>query len=244
MTGATAPRACAVISRNGARRRPAAHTAMAFSRRAASMLLAAFVAVGAGCAAPTAGTAGPGAAPSGRAVAAGAQYVGPVTVVNPGFESNVPGIDGNPEGWHSYQHAGPLSYTFGVDREVKRSGKQSARIDNVGPEVYGTLGQILRGPQFAGKTIRFTAWIRTRDVTGNGWSKGTGLALTAYAGGSTIGGTNFRRTAFGGTTDWTLREVTTVAPAGTDRLDIEISMTGPGTVWIDDVTLEVLPAPR
>jgi hypothetical protein len=217
-------------------------------RAALALALAAVLA--AGCAVPPPAPASPAAAPARvtatptPAAAAAAAYFGPVAVVNPGFESNVPGIDGNPEGWHSYQHAGPLSYRFGVDREVRRSGAQSARIDNVGPEVYGTLGQILRGPQFAGKLIRFTAWMKTQDVTGNGWSKGTGLALTAYGGGSTIGGTNFRRTAFGGTTDWTLREVTTVAPAGTDRIDIEISMTGPGTVWVDDVTLEVLPAPR
>ena len=213
------------------------------------LLLVLVAAMAAGCAAPPAAptaAAAPSrvsATPSAAATAAVA-YFGPVAVVNPGFESNVPGIDGNPEGWHSYQHAGPVSYTFGLDRNVRRSGAQSARIDNIGPEVYGTLGQILRGPQFAGKTIRFTAWMKTQDVSGNGWSKGTGLALTAYGSGSTIGGTNFRRTAFGGTTDWTLREVTTVAPAGTDRLDIEISMTGPGTVWIDDVALEVLPAPR
>jgi hypothetical protein len=171
-----------------------------------------------------------------------AESYGQVGVVNAGFESNFPGIDGNPEGWYSYQHAGPASYTFSLDGEVSHSGKQSARIDNNGPEVYGTLAQIVRGPQFAGKTVRFTAWIKTQGVTGNGWSKGTGLALTAYAAGSTIGGTNFRRTATGGTTDWTRREVTTSAPAGTDRIDIEISLTGPGTVWVDDVSLEVLPA--
>lgn len=199
----------------------------------------------AACAAPPAAPPAPGSSPPGLTsppTPTAAEFYGPVTVVNPGFESNVPGIDNNPEGWYSYQHAGPASYTFSLDGEVSHSGKQSARIDNTGPEVYGTLAQIVRGPQFAGKTIRFTAWIKTRNVTGNGWSKGTGLALTAYASGSTVGGTNFRRTAVGGTTDWTRREVTAVAPARTDRIDFEISLTGPGTVWVDDVTLDVLPA--
>jgi len=202
------------------------------------------VAAGAGCAMPPAPGAAPvAAAPSATSrPAAAAAHFGVVAVVNPGFESNVPGIDGNPEGWYSYQHAGPESYKFSVDAEVVRSGRQSARIDNTGPEIYGTLAQIVRGPQFAGKTVRFTAWLKTRGVAGNGWSKGTGLALTAYAGGQTVGGTNFRKTAFGGTTDWTRYEVSTAAPAGTERIDIEITLTGPGTVWVDDVALELLPA--
>ena len=196
----------------------------------------------AGCAAPATTSRAPAPSAGPTAAAAPADFYGPVDVVNPGFESNLPGIDNNPEGWYSYQHAGPPSYDFVLDAGVSHSGVQSVRIDNTGPEVYGTFAQIIRGPQFAGKTIRFTAWIKTRDVTGNGWSKGTGLAITAYARGSTVGGTNFRRTAIGGTTDWTRREVTAVAPAGTDRIDIEISLTGHGTVWVDDVTLEVLPA--
>ena len=201
------------------------------------------LAAGGGCATtPVAppSAAAPSAAPA-RANTS-ASYFGAVTIVNAGFESNIPGIDGNPEGWYSYQHAGPESYKISLDGEVAHSGRQSARIDNIGPEIYGTLAQIVRGPQFAGKKVRFTAWLKTRGVTGNGWSKGTGLALTAYAGGQTVGGTNFRKTAFGGTTDWSRHEATVVVPTGTERIDIEISLTGPGTVWVDDVTLEVLPA--
>jgi len=215
-----------------------------FCNRSISLLPLLTLVAAAGCAtAPAPGPSSPGGSPAATArPAAAASHFGSVAVVNAGFESNVPGIDGNPEGWYSYQHAGPESYRISLDGEVAHSGRQSARIDNIGPEIYGTLAQIVRGPQFAGKAVRFTAWLKTRGVTGNGWSKGTGLALTAYAGGQTVGGTNFRKTAFGGTTDWTRHEVTTVAPAGTERIDVEVSLTGPGTVWIDDVTLEVLPA--
>jgi hypothetical protein len=220
-----------------------AMTALPFRRRLTIAPLLLAFAAGIGCAAP------PPAMPPAGTVAAPAAAMPPsasaanaVAVVNPGFESSLPGIDGNPEGWYSYQHAGPVSYKISLDADVVHGGRQSVRIDNIGPEIYGTLAQIVRGPQFAGKTVRFTAWLKTRGVTGNGWSKGTGLALTVYAGGQTVAGTNFRKSAFGGTTDWTRHQTTVVAPAGTERVDIEISLTGPGTVWVDDVSLEVLPA--
>ena len=82
-------------------------------------------------------------------------------------------------------------------------------------------------------------------MTGSRWAKGTGLQLTVYAGGAVVGGTDFKRTAFAGTTDWTRYEISTVAPPNADRVDIEVSLTGPGSVWVDDVELELLPpAPR
>jgi hypothetical protein len=190
------------------------------------------------CAAPsgTPGAASPGVAPAPVRTAS-------VSLVNPGFESMKPGIDGNPEGWYIYQHGGDLSYIVTLDSGEKHGGDQSARIDNMGPEIYGTLSQIVRSPQVGGRTIRFAAWLRTRGVTGSRWAKGAGLQLTVYAAGAVVGGTDFKRTAFAGTTDWTRYEVSVVAPPNADRVDVGISLTGPGTVWVDDAELELLPPP-
>ena len=54
--------------------------------------------------------------PSAPAPAPAPAAASAVTLVNPGFESTVPGRRNNdPEGWFSHQHAGETSYKFALD---------------------------------------------------------------------------------------------------------------------------------
>jgi hypothetical protein len=86
----------------------------------------------------------------------------------PGFESMKPGARGDPDGWFSFQHAGDLSYRYIVDTAEPRSGARSLRIDNIGPEPYGAVAQIVAGAPHAGKVARLSGWLRTRDANDNG----------------------------------------------------------------------------
>src|SRR4029453_10083768 len=115
------------------------------------IIASASVALLAACAAPSA------VAPSGG-----------VALVNPGFESTVPGRRGDPEGWFSFQHAGDRSYRFALDTGDPRSGERSLRIDNIGPEPYGAIGPSVEGAPHVGKVARFSGWMRTRDTDGSG----------------------------------------------------------------------------
>jgi hypothetical protein len=169
--------------------------------------------------------------------------VASVPLANPGFESAAPGRLGAPDGWWGIQHAGPLSYTFTPDTEAPRSGGRSLRIDNVGPEPFGTLYQVVPAASLRGKTLRFSAWLRTRDAKGNVYGTGAGLKLQTMRGGYIVDHVHMRTDAVGGTTDWARYEVHLKVANGADQIEVGVNLFGPGAVWIDDVALDVVEPP-
>ncbi|MEO5764461.1 MAG: hypothetical protein ABIR52_04055 [Casimicrobiaceae bacterium] len=172
-------------------------------------------------------------------VATGWVAAAPVTVVNPGFESTKPGIRGDPEGWTGIQHAGPLSYTFKLDAEVRHDGDRSLRIDNIGPEPFGAVFQQLPAAALRGKTLKLSAWLGTRDVVGSGTGGGAVLTLQGMQGGATIAHNHMKAVPVKGTTDWKRYEITLAIPAAADQVEIGAMLHGPGALWVDDVVLEI-----
>jgi len=172
-----------------------------------------------------------------------ARPVATVPLANPGFESTAPGRLGAPDGWWGIQHAGPLSYTFTPDTGAPRSGGTSLRIDNVGPEPFGTLYQIVPAVPLRGKTLRFSAWLRTRDAKGNVYGTGAGLKLQTMRGGYIVDHVHMRMDSVGGTTDWGRYEVHLKVANAADQIEVGVTLFGPGAVWIDDVALDVVEPP-
>ena len=162
-----------------------------------------------------------------------------VALVNPGFESTTPGVRGNPEGWVSIQHAGPLSYAFKVDADVHHDGERSLRVESIGPEPFGSVFQVLPAAALRGKTLRLSAWLRTRDVVGSGTGGGAVLTLQAMQGGATVAHNHMKDAAVKGTTDWRRYEITLAIPAAATQVEIGAMLHGPGTMWLDDVELTV-----
>ncbi len=177
---------------------------------------------------------GSGAAPAARAPAAAAPKTGAVAVVNPGFESLVPGRRGDPEGWFSYQHAGDKSYEFTLDTTEPHGGARSLRIHNIGPEPYGAVAQAFDVAPYRGKVARYSAWMRTRDV-GDG---GAVLTLVALQGSAVMANEFMANAAVKGTTGWTRYTITLPVPTGAERLEIGAMQQGKGTLWLDDAVLE------
>lgn len=172
-----------------------------------------------------------------------ARPVASVPLANAGFESPAPSRQGAPDGWVAIQHAGPLSYTFTLDGEVFRSGARSLRIDNVGPEPWGALDQVITATPWRGKTLRFSAWLRTRDAKGNAHGAGAGLAMQTRHGGYVVDQVRMRTDAVGGTTDWARYEVHLEVARTADQIEVGVNLFGPGTVWIDDAALDVVEPP-
>jgi len=170
---------------------------------------------------------------------AGAAVAAPVAIVNPGFESTKPGVRGDPEGWTAIQHAGPLSYAFKRDADVRHGDTASLRVDNVGPEPFGAVFQQLSAAALRGKTVRLTAWLRTRGVTGSGTGGGAVLTLQAMQSGALLAHEHMAETPVKGTTDWTRCEITLAIPRTADQVEIGAMLHGPGTMWLDDVELAV-----
>jgi hypothetical protein len=164
-----------------------------------------------------------------------------VPLVNPSFESSKRGIGGGPEGWVAIQHAGPLSYTFNPDSSVRRGGAASVRIDNVGPEPFGAIFQQIPALALRGRSLRLVGWIKTRDVSGSATGGGAVLMLQAMKGGAVIAYDHMRDNPLKGTTDWTRREITLAIPAAAEQIELGAMLHGPGSLWLDDVEIEILP---
>jgi hypothetical protein len=163
-----------------------------------------------------------------------------IALVNPGFESLKPGVRGDPEGWTGIQHAGPLSYTFKLDRDVRHDGAASLRIDNVGSEPFGAIFQQLPAATLRGRTLKLSAWLRTRDASGSYTGGGAVLTLQAMQRGAPIAHNHMTAAPVKGTTDWARHEITLAIPAIADQIEVGAMLHGPGTLWFDDVTLEVV----
>lgn len=170
-------------------------------------------------------------------------------IVNPGFESTKPGVNGNPEGWATFQHAGPVSFDFSLDSGEKKSGTQSLRIKRIGPEVYGSATQVVPAGAMAGKTVRLSAWVRTeaeRPADGKGGEApksrgpGAGLMLIAVRGSSILESDLMNKRQIRGTTPWTRYSIELAIPARATGVEIGAMLQGTGTVWIDDFELEVV----
>ena len=163
-----------------------------------------------------------------------------VPLANPGFESTQPGKLGAPDGWWAVQHAGPTSYTFTLDTTSKRSGERSLRIDNVGPEPFGSLFQRIDALPWRGKTLRLAGWIRTEGTTGNRYGSGAGLNVHAIRGGYSREASQMRKNAVHGTTGWTRYEVVLDLSNEAEQIELGLNLFGPGSAWLDDVTLDVV----
>ncbi len=159
-----------------------------------------------------------------------------ITLVNAGFESTVPGARGDPEGWFSFQHAGPLSYKYTSDTSQKKSGERALRIDNIGPEIYGAVAQGVDARPHKGKVAKLSGWVKTIDANDNG----VVLTLLATQGGSTVTQNFMLDAPIKGTTEWKRYTITLPVPAAADRVEVGMMLRGKGTVWLDDVELEIV----
>lgn len=160
-----------------------------------------------------------------------------VGLTNPGFESTVRGPRGDPEGWFTFQHAGDLSYRFALDTDTPHSGTVSLRIEQVGPEPFGAIAQIVDARPHGGRTARVSAWLRTRDVS----EGGAGLTVLVQRSGATIAQNFMYDAPVKGTTGWKRYTVSVPIEAGSTRIEVGAMLRGKGTLWLDDVELEIPP---
>ena len=123
-----------------------------------------------------------------------------------------------------------------MDTAEPRSGARSLRIDNVGPEPYGAIAQIVDARPHAGKVARLSGWLRTRDANGTG----AGLTVLVMQGGATLAQNFMLDAPVKGTTGWTRYTITLPVNQGADRIEVGAMMQGRGSLWLDDVELEFL----
>ncbi|HEX4332273.1 MAG TPA: erythromycin esterase family protein [Usitatibacter sp.] len=151
---------------------------------------------------------------------------------NLGFESW--SDEGHPDHW------GVGAGTFHVRRDcdMAHEGRCSARFDAIATATreFASLGQGVAPGAAAGHRLKLSGWIRTRDVS-DGYA-GLWLRVDGRRG-SVLGLENMHEGGARGTTDWRRFEASVPVVPNAARVVFGVLMTGSGTAWFDDLSLEV-----
>jgi hypothetical protein len=126
-------------------------------------------------------------------------------------------------------------YRAEVDRTVSHAGKASVRLFSVETSADGAarLGQRLDAGDFAGARIRLAGWVRTKGVSGR-----SALWLRVSGQHRVLAFDNMQQRGLRGDSEWTRLEIVLDAPKESVRLSYGLSLQGPGSAWLDDVSLE------
>lgn len=177
--------------------------------------------------------ASPSAASAPACPAPGRSVVAPV--INPGF---VAGENSIPKGWLGREHVNAGHYLFELDTAVYRSAPPSFRLRRVGTEAHATLEQTLRvAPCWRGKTARLSSELKTLGADG----AGGGLILQMRdIDNRVLLWNHMNDSRVIGTQDWKRYSIELPIPEGTEDIRIGILLDEQGTLWADDVRLEIL----
>jgi hypothetical protein len=141
-------------------------------------------------------------------------------------------------GWHPQEHAQGKSFQFAVDTEKPRSPPASARLRRTGPEPWGMLAQVVNvKPEWVGRQVRLSGYLRTAGATGTG---GALILQATSGGGSVLAHDHMDERRVRGTEGW--KRVTTQVklPAGAAFVKVAVLLEDDGTLWADDLLLELL----
>jgi len=129
-----------------------------------------------------------------------------------------------------------------TDTVAAHGGRQSGRITYTGKaepnaQSFGTFTQGIGPAPYAGKRVRLTGFLRTDNVAG--W---TGLWMRVDGEGDfPLAFDNMQTRAPSGTTPWTRYEVVLDVAAEAKAIFFGALLAGSGTMWVDDLKLEVVP---
>lgn len=159
----------------------------------------------------------------------------PAAATNLDFEAGA-AESGFPSGWGG----GGDGYELTADESVAHGGAASGRIASVGisGNGFGTLTQGISAEAWRGKRVRFSGWLRTRDVD-SGWA-GLWMRVDPPAG-SPLAFDNMAGRGPVGTTDWQRYEVVLDVAEEAKAVYFGALLAGAGALWVDDLVLEEVP---
>lgn len=141
--------------------------------------------------------------------------------------------------WQFQEHVTPGHYTFEADPKGAKSAPASARIQRIKTEDYGSMVQgVAVEPCWKGRTARLTGFLRTQEANG----VGAALTLQVRLADGGIGlwdHMNDRRVR--GTRGWNSYSVEVKIGDNAYSLLYGLLLEGEGTLWADDLQLEILP---
>ena len=156
-----------------------------------------------------------------------------ITLVNPSFEA--PATGARALGWIPTQHIGPVrDFEWAVDTETASDGKASYRIKRLTPQVFGMIKQVVVVAEHAGKTLEFSAAMRTDDVGPEGWL----LTVNIESRNAIL--EQVRSTPVTGKAGWKRSVLRFKLPPEAHELKLGVMLLDEGTGWVDDVKLRVV----
>jgi hypothetical protein len=186
-------------------------------------------------------------------------------LVEPGFETTMPGHPWMPAGWDTSWSTLPTVF-FGRDTALAREGRHAVSVANVStlmPLWHNWSQTLVVGPELWDKDVVFSAWTRSNGVQGRGY-----ILIQAYR--DTVGkmsrvwgvprDTARRRVGYTMTddpyvylgakreyfseeeTDWVQRQVRVYIPPSTNLIIVRCGLFGTGQVFFDQTSLTAEPA--
>ncbi|MCA9728472.1 MAG: erythromycin esterase family protein, partial [Candidatus Eisenbacteria bacterium] len=147
-----------------------------------------------------------------------------------GFEEGDP-----PDGWF----LGGEGYDAGVDHEIKHSGRRSVRLAFREGTGFGVATASFPADSARGRSLHLSGYLKTEGI-GRGWA---GLWMRVDGPDGPLQFDNMQRRGVTGTTDWIRYDVELPVAEEATNINFGALLAGDGTVWIDDLALEVGKAP-
>jgi hypothetical protein len=144
-------------------------------------------------------------------------------------------------------YTGGEGYGVVLDKAEHQEGKQSLHLQYGGKEklapprqVFGGVTSKLPTGAAAGKTVKFSGYIKTEDVR-DGYA---GFWWRAdYKDHKPMIFKNLLSLAPTGTTDWTRYEIEIAIPSNVDNINYGVLLAGTGRAWFDSPVVEIDGAP-
>jgi len=128
-------------------------------------------------------------------------------------------------------------YQLDHDFVVTHDGKPSGRLISIGEcQSFGTMVQCIDPANYAGKRMRFSAYVRARDV--KDWA-GLWMRVDGSGGcGTALSFDNMNARPIKGSKDWARYEVVLDVARDAKSICLGLLLQGPGKVWLSGVSFE------
>ena len=150
--------------------------------------------------------------------------------VNADFELKAEN-ENTPQGWGG----GGNGYDLTRDTSEAHGGSASGRIEQTDASgTFGTFTQMLDAKDYLAKRIKYTGFLKTKEA------KSAGLWLRVDGQSKPVSFDNMQTRPVRGTTEWTEYEVVLDVPAEATKIAYGFLLIGGGTIWGDDLQIEIL----
>jgi hypothetical protein len=143
-----------------------------------------------------------------------------------------------PAGWFLAGND-PMAYEAVLDPQETHAGAKSVRYASTRePKGFGTMMQSFDATDYRGKRLRFSAWVKAKDV--QEWAGLWMRVDDASQPVKTLAFDNMQSRAIKGTSNWTRYSVVLdIAPAASG-VSLGILVSGKGTVWMSQGSVDVV----